>query len=175
MKVSEAADHLLAKGVINQQECDLIKEGAKKVDIEKVAFDLPHIPDLPPNASKAIGYSMLGTLGVGILGQLLSPIINHVKSQMSYGEMIKKTPQLADKDPEQIKDYFNVIHTFSPKAASNPLVAGALVNKMMEFGGVDHKLVQDISAIQSGIEQYRPLQDVSSAAAKSLLSKGKKE
>ena len=81
---------------------------------------------------------------------IVDPIIQNVRMNASYNDMAEHTPQLADADQEKIRDYFNVIKTYSPHAASNPLVAGALVNKMMEFGGVDHKLVQDLINIQSG-------------------------
>ena len=35
----------------------------------------------------------------------------------------------------------------------DPLVAGALVNKIKQFGGVDHKLVQDLASIQKGYKR----------------------
>jgi len=112
-----------------------------------------------------------GALGLALAAQLLSPLTNAVKSKLSYDAMLKKNPQLEGKDEQQIKDYFQVIKTFSPKAASNPLVAGALVNKMMEFGGTDHKLVQDLVSIQSGTApDFNPLHDITSAAAKSMVS-----
>ena len=83
--------------------------------------------------------------------------------------MQEKVPQLAEKDQEKLKDYFGVIKTFSPKAASNPLVAGHLVNKMMEFGGVDHKLIQDLSSIESGLSRPSLTQSIAEAAAKSMV------
>jgi hypothetical protein len=81
---------------------------------------------------------------------LVDPIVQGVKINSSFNKMIGKTPQLEEADQEKVRDYFDVIKTYSPHAAANPLVAGALVNKMMEFGGVDHKLVQDLINIQSG-------------------------
>ena len=61
---------------------------------------------------------------------------------------MKKIPQLSEYPEDEVKDFYSVVKTFSPKAASNPLVAGALLNKMLQFGGVDHKLVQDIANIE---------------------------
>lgn len=93
----------------------------------------------------------------------------------SFEAMPSKVPQLMDKNPQEIRDYFDVIKMFSPKAASNPLVAGALVNKMMEFGGVDHKLVQDISSLESGGISKLPIVDriIESAVGSALGSKKK--
>ena len=66
----------------------------------------------------------------------------------SYNTMNEKVPALTEYPQDKIKDYFEVIKTFSPRSASNPLVAGALVHKMLEFGGVDHKLVQDLARME---------------------------
>lgn len=155
--IKEAADSLFKKGSITMEE---------KNEIEKVA-KLPDIIKAIAPAAQGIG---VGLLGASVLAQMLRPIIDRVKSNISYNQLVEKTPILADKDPALIKDYFNVINTFSPKAASNPLVAGALVNKMMEFGGVDHKLVQDIASIQAGIENQNVIKDVAGAAAKSVFA-----
>ena len=81
---------------------------------------------------------------------IVDPLVQSHQIQKSYEQLSEKVPQLAEVDQKTIRDYFDVIKTYSPQSAANPLVAGALVNKMMEFGGVDHKLVQDIINIQSG-------------------------
>ena len=83
---------------------------------------------------------------------LINPIVNEHKMSKAFKEMPHKVPQLAEADPQKMRDYFDVVKTYSPKTAINPLVAGALVNKMMEFGGVDHKIIQDISSIQRNSE-----------------------
>ena len=96
---------------------------------------------------------------------LIDPIRDHYKMKSSYNQLLKKTPQLKGVDSEQLRDYFNVVKTFSPKAASNPLVAGALVNKMVQFGGVDHKLVQDIADIQKGFDKTKIIEKAIETAA----------
>ena len=158
MTVQEAADNLFQKGIISKEECDGIKKEAAS-----------GIPAAIKDIAQPAAY---GALGLGLLYQMLKPLVQRVQSNIAFNKITEKVPALKEKDPETIKDYFNVVRTFSPKAATNPLVAGALVNKMMEFGGVDHKLVQDISAIQSGINNFSPIQDLSGAAAKNLLSGG---
>ena len=93
--------------------------------------------------------ALLGSAFVAKEG-IVDPIMQEAKMKKSFSQMTQHTPQLQEADQEKIKNYFNVIKTYSPHAAANPLVAGALVNKMMEWGGVDHKLVQDMVNIQGG-------------------------
>ena len=64
------------------------------------------------------------------------------------GKLIEYNPELASVDKKKIDDYFDIVKLYSPHAARNPLVAGSLINKMVQFGGVDHKLVQDISSLE---------------------------
>ena len=159
-KLSEAADSLLKKGEITKEEHDLLKQASLGSLIKTTKAAIPG----------GVRAGFYGLAGAALLQQLLQPLIRQAQAQQSYKNLIAKNPVLAGKDPEQIKDYFNVIKTFSPKAASNPLVAGSIVNKMMEFGGVDHKLVQDISSIQEGLSQTDALKSFTGAAAKGLMN-----
>ena len=158
MTIKEAADSLHKKGVISKDECELLKEAA---------FSLKQVGSFAKDMAMPIA---VAGMGIGALQQLFAPAINKAKAMMAYNQMTEKYPELKEKDPDKVKDYFRVIESFSPKAATNPLVAGALVNKMLEFGGVDHKLVQDIANIQGALPMTTGLQDLSSAAAKSVLS-----
>ena len=80
--------------------------------------------------------------------QAAGKINQAIQSRTAYDTMLSKIPQLSEYPEQEVKDYYSVVKTFSPKAAANPLVAGTLVNKMLQFGGVDHKLVQDIASIE---------------------------
>jgi hypothetical protein len=207
MTVKEAADNLLKKGSITQEEYnsidfekvssafkniaeDVLKGFSKSNvlkeklnadpkfmsnymkllagDIKSKAFeDAMQDPDLVDAFNKHITkknpfdfinksikniWSIPITAGATVVAKegIIDPLIQQRKINKSFSELSKYTPQLQESDQERIRDYFNVIKTYSPNAAANPLVAGALVNKMMEFGGVDHKLVQDMINIQSG-------------------------
>lgn len=172
--IKEAADSLFKKGSITKEERDEIEKVAAMPDVlgtvkgGSTKGTLGLLGKVKPIATYVGG----GILAASLLQQLLKPLAEKVKANISYNQLIDKNPVLAEKDPQLIKDYFGVINTFSPKAASNPLVAGALVNKMMEFGGVDHKLVQDIAAIQAGIESRDIIRDVAGAASKALIAGG---
>ena len=124
--------------------------------MEKVGFSWAEFvksPIIKEIAQRPI-MSAVGLAGLATLTKelIVDPIMEKSKINKSFEEMTQKVPQLAEKDQDQLRDYFDVVKTYSPRAASNPLVAGALVNKMMEFGGVDHKLVQDIGAIEANKE-----------------------
>lgn len=118
------------------------------------------------DASAAIGARAKGALNVamplaysgmalGLLKNVVAkPTIEAINIMKSRKDMMSKYPNLGEEDPEVIKDYFDVVRTFSPKAASNPLVAGSIVNKLVQFGGVDHKLIQDLGSIQSDSDDF---------------------
>jgi len=127
------------------------------------------------NKGDLMQFAVLGAGALAGKEVIVDPLIQSMKIKNSYDLMTKKVPQLAEKDQEQLKDYFNVIKTFSPRTASNPLVAGHLVNKMIEFGGVDHKLVQDIAAIESGFTPTRIIQTALEAGAKAAAGAPGKE
>jgi len=180
--VKSAAKRLFDKGEITEDEFNSITKMAGpwawfkslvKVQGGKAA-----------SKGQTIGKSLKGAgLGVAGLGAgtvvtkevLVDPIVEANRINKSFDAMAKKVPQLAEKDKEDLRDYFGVIKTFSPKAASNPLVAGHLVNKMIEFGGVDHKLVQDIAAIQSGLTTPKVTQTALEAGAKAIAGSPGKE
>ena len=176
--IKEAADSLLSRKEITQEEYNLIEKAGGFEITKKAAYinpkdTLKYTSELRkfisgPLKDKLLTGAIIGAGAVAGKKLVFDPIKSKIDINKSYNEMTKKVPQLAEKDPDQIQDYFSVIKTFSPKAASNPLVAGALVNKMMEFGGVDHKLVQDIASIESGLSRPSFVNTVAESTAKSL-------
>jgi hypothetical protein len=181
----EAANSLLKKGNITKEEYNLLeKRGALELTKEAVAtwkglkfLNRPSIikaKRISRDVSEFVKDTwrpavMTGVAGLVAKEAVVDPLVQASKINKSFETMSEKIPQLQEKDPEKIKDYFNVIKTYSPIAASNPLVAGALVNKMMEFGGVDHKLIQDLSSIQQGVKPGT-LAFATETAAKSMSS-----
>jgi len=89
-------------------------------------------------------------LGYGAKHGIIDPMKEKSKIRKSKKLITDRYPNLATEDPKKIKRYFDVVKEYSPKAASNPLVAGSIVNRMNQYGGVDHKLVQDLVGIESG-------------------------
>jgi len=171
-RIKIAADSLLKKGNITREEhgelCKVAFKFKTLMDsLKTVGKKLPDHAEII-NILKPIAY--LGAIGIGGKELIVDPLVEKNKINTSFKIMQKKIPQLAEADQEQMKDYFNVVKTFSPKAASNPLVAGALVNKMMQFGGVDHKLVQDLSAIQAGMPQPKVAPTVVESVSKAVAT-----
>jgi hypothetical protein len=115
--------------------------------------------------------AVAGTTGV-IKETYVDPAIQAGQIEKSYRQLKSKTPQLKEVDSKTMKDYFKVVKDFSPKAAANPLVAGALVNKMVQFGGVDHKLVQDIVNIQSSLAAPSITRSAIDTSVKALSQQG---
>lgn len=103
------------------------------------------------NAAAPIAHGA-GMLGIGALavGEVAHEARKAIDIHNTEKKLIEVNPELAQYDPKKVKDYFDVVKLYSPQAARNPLVAGALVNKMIQFGGVDHKLVQDMANINTG-------------------------
>lgn len=170
--VKEAAKRLFDKKEINQEEYDsIIKTAATSGKAAKFTWGAFQ------NTLKGIAFPVAAVAATGAIGKelVVDPIFESQRIKKSFKAMTKKVPQLAEKDQEELKDYFGVVKIFSPKAASNPLVAGHLVNKMIEFGGVDHKLVQDIAAIQAGLATPKITQTALEAGAKAITGVPGKE
>ena len=168
-KLQQAATNLLNRGEITQEEYQSMeKVGVSWNEFTKTTFfkEVSARPILT-----ALG---LAGLAAATKELVVDPLVMNAKVNKSFETMTQKVPQLAEKDQDQIRDYFDVIKTYSPRAASNPLVAGALVNKMMEFGGVDHKLVQDIADIEASkggtVITEKMIDAASKAGFNSLLS-----
>jgi len=161
--VKQAADVLISKGKISNEEYKALEQ-IKCFEKEASAKDIA-------NAIRNIVFPIAAIGATGVVGKELvyDPIKKSKEINKSFKMITKKVPQLEEKNKKDIEDYFNVVKTFSPKAASNPLVAGALVNKMIEFGGVDHKLVQDISAIEQGLSRPSTIQTITESTAKSVV------
>ena len=138
MSIEKIAERLLKKGDITQDDHDVLVKHASFLNI----------PINMSNVAGLIGAMSLGSLAVGGLNEIIGKAMQRTKMDQTYHEMKEKIPDLKEYPEEDIKDYFSVVKTFSPKAATNPLVAGALVNKMVQFGGVDHKLVMDLANLQ---------------------------
>jgi len=168
-KIRAAADNMLQKGNISKEEhAELFKVAFKIGDVAKGLETL--------GGKRQAIMNILG--GIAMIGGglyagkelVVDPLVESNRINKSFLAMTEKVPQLAEQDQGQMRDYFGVVKTFSPKAASNPLVAGALVNKMMQFGGVDHKLVQDISAIQAGMPQPKVAPTIIESVAKAVAT-----
>jgi hypothetical protein len=148
--MKKIAEKLLSEKKITAEEFDSVKDMTKEAFLGLLTESGGKLGlGAGGQAVKEVA-QILGLTGLaGMLGaELAGKAKEVIQSQTAYDTMMKKIPQLSEYPEDEVKDFYSVVKTFSPKAASNPLVAGALVNKMLQFGGVDHKLVQDIANIE---------------------------
>lgn len=159
--MEKVAKKLLDENKISQEDYESVKGMTKEAFLGMLFKKIPKMNEAGKVIGESIGFSDLAekikqgaqaASLVGIAGLIGSQAIGKAKSavdsQTAYSKMFEKMPNLSEYPEDQVKDFYSVVKTFSPKAAANPLVAGALVNKMLQFGGVDHKLVQDIANIE---------------------------
>ena len=128
---------------------------ASRSSIKNFAFDLSNKPlhELVSNGAQKGADALAGAIkpaikyvnpvGVGLAAtaaaatvakeMFIDPAAERNKINTSYDQIVEKTPALAGEDQSKIRDYFDVVKSFSPHAAANPLVAGSLVNKNGEF------------------------------------------
>lgn len=169
--IKKAADKLLAKNEITKRNHELMC---------KIAFKFPGVGMFARKAQakagkleegntlKTLQALALGALGVKLATELGGAAVKKVKSFNDYDDMVKKNPMLSEYNKGDVKDYFNVVKAFSPKSAASPLVAGALVNKMIQFGGVDHKIVQDLVNIESNTNKPETLSNLVGGVSKAV-------
>jgi len=173
--LKEAADSLLQKNKITNEEYDSLdieKNGAFPVR----TFISQNMASFGKGLNAASGKIQqagaaavtLATAGYLAKELIADPAIQAAKLNNSYNQLMAKTPQLQNQDPNTVRDYFNIVKTYSPAAASNPIVAGALVNKMIEFGGVDHKLIMDLMSMQEKVPSLGAMPLFIGAGAKTL-------
>lgn len=165
--MEKVAKKLLDENKISQDEYESVKGMTKEAFLGLLVGSKG---TLTPMAKKIREIAQLGTLaGIGTLigSQAAGKAGSIIKSYSAYDKMMEKMPSLSEFPEDQVKDFYSVVKTFSPKAASNPLVAGALVNKMLQFGGVDHKLVQDIAGLEADKKDI--LSDIVTKAGQSFV------
>jgi len=83
---------------------------------------------------------------------IIDPAKLKVEQINAFKKMEEKVPSLKGIDPEKKREYFKIISLYSPSLSRNPYVAGNLVNKFNEYGGPDHKIVQDIIKMEKDFE-----------------------
>jgi len=170
--LQKAAQRLLSRGDITGADYERIeKTGAFSLSVvpDAMKIVLEHSRKLKPVIKDMVPYAILGSMALGGVSaakaNLFDPLAESTKMKNSYQLLQTKVPTLAGVDQNTLKDYFEVVKTYSPRAAANPLVAGSLIQKMNEFNGmIDHKIVQDLVDIESKgrKEVKKPDQSISS-------------
>ena len=91
---------------------------------------------------------MLG-LAFGIpAGQSL---LERRRQRANYQRMLERNPELAQEDPEKVRESYEVLEAFAPSMTKNPQVAGSFVQKNLEYEAVDPAEVKNLIDIQKGV------------------------
>jgi hypothetical protein len=107
-------------------------------------------------------YTVPALAGIGMLGLanelIAAPIRDKRQLTQSYNLIKEDNPALEGLSDDQLRKYFEVVETYSPETAKNPLAAGAVINKMYQFQGVDPKIIQDLAAIHKSYQGQSALE-----------------
>jgi len=164
-KYDKAVESLYKKGEITEGQKDGLNEFKKVAFIFSKGSKLTNMGDITKNLLQGLA---VGALATTLGSEMYSGLKRRAAQKRAFKDMAEKVPAIKGYPEEEIADYFDVVKTFSPKSASNPLVAGALVNKMLQFGGVDHKLVQDLANIEG--PQQNIMSELTKSVAKSVAT-----
>jgi hypothetical protein len=98
--------------------------------------------------------AMIGAVGLGLnaLVDAASAPVGSVKNQVGkavgYQKMLEGSPELQQMPSMQVKNMFDVLHSFAPDIASQPVAAAGIVSNMAQYDTVDHKTIQDLITMQ---------------------------
>lgn len=121
--------------------------------------------DVGQKAGKSFASSMgsgLGQLGAGALmtagaygaSKAISAASAAINRSRGYKKMMEVHPDLSDRDEEQVKGMYNLLHKTSPTMAMNPYVAGGFVRKTEHASQyVDPKMVTDLASAEANIQR----------------------
>ena len=88
--------------------------------------------------------------GVGVYGLGRMAVERH-QTGSSYNQMLELYPQLKREDAQRVKLYFDTIQQSAPGIARQPLVAGSVVSRLLNYDGFDHQTYKDLLSAQSVI------------------------
>ena len=93
-----------------------------------------------------------GAMGINAMGSALS---DSYKLNSSFQKMLQIYPELQRENPDRVKLYFDSIANSSPSVAQQPLVAGSLIKRLVNYDGFDHTVYKDLVSTQSALDKNR--------------------
>lgn len=112
------------------------------------------------NKLDKVAFDWTKVLGVGLLSAMAIPAIYEVSKDLSgkillpgkidqaKGDMEKYYPQLKEYDKRDVTMYFDSLKSIAPLTATSPALAGAFVQRALEAGGIDAKMMGDVINIE---------------------------
>lgn len=90
-------------------------------------------------------------LGVSMAGQAWG----NVQIQKSFQTMLQRYPELQRENPTRVKQLFETISNAAPDVAKDPMVAGSLIKRMLNYDGIDHATYMELVATQEKMTKTR--------------------
>lgn len=69
--------------------------------------------------------------------------------------VLKNRPNLQGLDREKLKEYYTIILRAAPTVSREPMVAGALLERIVNYGGVDHSLMKELAEAEIAMKDSR--------------------
>lgn len=93
---------------------------------------------------------VLGGIANGVIGAVQGGM-SKMKLESSFQKMQQLYPELQRESPEKVRLYFDTIASGSPDIASQPLVVGGLLRRMLNYDGFDHSTYMDLGKHQKNM------------------------
>lgn len=126
-----------------------------------VAKNVAEIRNMRPMVQPVVAGLKNMAIHAGALGLMtggmaaVGAAVDHVKLNSSYQKMLQLYPELQRENPERVKLYFDSIANSSPSVAQQPLVAGSLIKRLINYDGFDHTVHKDLVSAQSQLDRNR--------------------
>ena len=119
----------------------------------------------PELAKETFGKALMGGLGaagagvalsagVGLGQKAIQAATSAINRGRGYKRMMEIHPDLAERDDQQVKGMYNLLHKASPTMAMNPYVAGGFIRRTEHASNyVDPKMVSDLAGAEANIQR----------------------
>jgi hypothetical protein len=118
-------------------------------------------------------------IGAGIKGTdiVIDAVTGAVHKRRSFNNMLAENPKLKRESQRDVKRIFRTLHSFSPRMAGDPLVAGSFLRRSLQFKEegiqpVDIKTLVDIRKSVSGAKGESILSKAFATTAADLAAGG---
>ena len=113
---------------------------------------------LPEKGSSSMGKQVavatlasLPMLGIAMGIPAGQSFLERRRARDNYRRMLERNPELAQKDPDKVRESYEVLESFAPSMTKNPHVAGSFVAKNLEYEAVDPAEVKNLIDIEKGV------------------------
>lgn len=127
-------------------------------DIENTSGIFSRIQSNPMGKAVSMGIGAAAMVGAGITAASLidrmttKPVI---VTDQQLDLVLKTKPNLQGLDREQLRKYYSIILRAAPTVSREPMVAGALLERIVNYGGVDHSLMKELAESEIAMKDSR--------------------